>query len=121
MWAHFPLYTDTDIDGPVVKALRTGAWDVLRGIDAYPERTPDLVHFERAINEGRVLVSNDVDMEGLGEKCFEDGRPFPGLIWWPRSHYRRMTPGDFLDAFEELAAMERPFSPYPIVHIKPKV
>ena len=67
-----------------------------------------------------MLVSNDVDMKALGERWFEDGRRFPGLIWWPRSHYRRMTPGDFLHAFEDLAAMEDPFSPYPIVYIKPK-
>ncbi len=121
MAGRFRLYTDTDIHGPIVKALMRSGWDVLRGIDAYPERTPDLVHLERAVNERRVLVSNDVDMKALGEKWFEDGRLFPGLIWWPRSHYRRMTPGDFLNAFEELAAVEDPFSLYPIVYIKPKV
>jgi len=43
-----PLYTDTDIDAPVVKALRAAAWDILRGIDAYPEKTRDHVHFARA-------------------------------------------------------------------------
>jgi len=117
----FRLYTDADIDGPVVTALKGGGWDVLRGIDAYPERTPDLVHFERAVNDRRVLVSNDVDMKAFGEKWFEDGKRFTGLIWWPRSHYRRMTPGDFVRSFEDLAPLEDPFSPYSIVYIKPKV
>lgn len=31
-----------------------------------------------------------------------------------------MGPGDFSEAFEELARMENPFSPYPIVHLKSK-
>ena len=32
----------------------------------------------------------------------------------------RMTPGDLLGAFDELAARDEPFAPYPIVHLKPK-
>jgi hypothetical protein len=86
----FRLYTDTDVDGPVVKALR------------------------------RVLVSNDIDMKLIAETWFLEGRSFPGLVWWPRRHYAVISPGDFVAAFEELAALEEPFSAYPIVHIKPK-
>jgi len=44
----FPLYTDADIHGPVVAALRRAGWDVLRAVDAFPEGTQDLLHFERA-------------------------------------------------------------------------
>jgi hypothetical protein len=32
-----------------------------------------------------------------------------------------MGPGDFLDAFEELAAGDDPFASYPIVHITPRL
>jgi hypothetical protein len=35
----FSLYTDADVDGPVVKALQSAGWDVLRAIDAYREET----------------------------------------------------------------------------------
>jgi hypothetical protein len=115
----FPLYTDTDIDGPVVKALRAAAWDVLRGIDAYPERTRDDIHFAHAAQEGRVLVSNDIDMKAIAVAWFVEGRSFPGLVWWPRSRYAVMSPGDFVAAFEELARQGDPFAAYPIVHIKP--
>jgi hypothetical protein len=114
----FPLYTDTDIHGPVVKALKRAGWDILRGIDARPEGTLDPVHFEHAAREGRVLVSNDEDMTALAERWFEEGRRFAGLIWWPRSHYRRMSPGDFVAAFAELAARDQPFAGYPIFYIK---
>ena len=51
----------------MVKALRMAFWDVLRGIDAYPEGTDDHIHFERAAQEGRVLVSNDLDMKLIAE------------------------------------------------------
>jgi hypothetical protein len=116
----FRLYTDTDVDGPVVKALQTTGWDVLRGIDAYRERTADEVHFGRAAKEGRVLVSNDRDMKTIAVAWFAEGRSFPGLVWWPRSHYAVMSPGDFVEAFEELARQDDAFGAYPIVHIKPK-
>jgi len=115
----FRLYTDTDVNGPVVKALRAAEWDILRGIDAYPERTRDHIHFARAAQEERVLVSNDIDMKAIAEAWFLDGRSFPGLAWWPRSHYAVMSPGDFVTAFEELARRDDPFAAYPIAHIKP--
>ena len=120
MAGRFPLYTDADVHGPVVKALHLAGWDILRAIKAYREKTPDDVHFERAAQEGRVLVSNDIDMKMMAEAWFLEGRSFPGLVWWPRSHYAAMRPGDFVAAFEELAARDDPFAGYPIVHIKPK-
>ena len=120
MAGRFPLYTDADVHGPVVKALQSAGWDVLRGIDAYPEKTHDDIHFARAAKEQRVLVSNDIDMKMLAEKSFLEGRSYRGLVWWPRSHYAVMGPGDFVAAFEELAAPDDPFAGYPIVHIKPR-
>ena len=76
MAGRFPLYTDTDIDGPVVRALRATAWGILRGIDAYPEKTSDRIHFVRAAQEGRVLVSNDIDMKAIAEAWLPEGRSF---------------------------------------------
>jgi len=115
----FRLYTDACVDGPVVEALVHAEWDVLRGVDVFPEGTDDPAHFTRAAQEGRVLVSNDIDMKLIAETSIVDGRPFLGLVWWPRKHYETMSPGDFVAAFEELAAQHDPFA-YPIVHIKPK-
>jgi Domain of unknown function (DUF5615) len=116
----FPLYADACVDGPVVEALVRARWNVQRGVDAFPEGTDDPVHFARAIQEERVLVSNDIDMKLLAETWAAEGRRFPGLVWWPRRHYAAMTPGDFVAAFEELAARDDLFAAYPIVHLKPK-
>jgi Domain of unknown function (DUF5615) len=113
----FPLYTDADIQGPVIRALRKAGWDVLRAVDAFPERTIDSVHFERAVELGRVIVTNDEGHRQRARAWYEKGRAFPGLIWWPQVDYRAKTPGDFLRAFEALAARQRPFSPYPIVYL----
>ena len=118
MAGRFPLYTDADVDGPVVKALHSAGWDVLRAIDASAEKTSDDIHFAHAAREQRVLVSNDLDMKILAETWFLEGKGYRGLVWWPRSHYAVMGPGDFVAAFEELAAEEDPFAGYPIVHLK---
>ena len=48
MARRFPLYTDADVQGPVIHALKSAGWDVVRAIEAFPERTADSVHFERA-------------------------------------------------------------------------
>ena len=119
MAGRFPLYTDADVSGPVVEALQRAGWEVLRAVDAHPESTKDPVHFEHAAKDGRILVSNDRRFEGLARSWLEQGKTFRGMICWPRAHYARMTPGDFVEAFEDLARQEDPFV-YPIVHIKPK-
>jgi hypothetical protein len=117
----FPLYTDADIHGPVVDALRGAGWDLVRAIDTFAEGTLDDEHFAYAAREGRVIVANDIDLKLLALRWLTEGRPFRGLVWWPREHYQRMGPGDFLDAFEELAAGDDPFASYPIVHITPRL
>ncbi len=119
MAGRFRLYADANIHGPVVDGLLRRGWDIVRAVDACPEGTDDEIHFARAAAQGRVVVSNDVDMKNLAEKWFDEERRFTGLIWWPKEHHRRMRVGDFLEAFEELATQDDPFRPYPIIHVKP--
>jgi hypothetical protein len=115
----FPLYTDADVHGPLVDALIRAGWDVLRAVDALPEGTEDDVHFERALQLDRVLVSNDRDVRTLAVEWLRNGKRFRGLVAWPQEHYERMTAGEILEQFEALAAQEDPFA-YPIQYIKPK-
>lgn len=118
--AGFPLYTDNDVDGDLVKALRHADWDVVRGVDTLPEDALDSEHFEQAAELGRVFVTNDQPSVVVAHEWIEEGRRFKGMITWPRAHYRRMTIGDLVRKFEELAAKDQPFDPdYPIVRIKP--
>lgn len=118
MAGRWPLYTDADIRGPLIEALVHAGWDILRAVDAYPERTIDPVHFERAAREWRVLVSHDSDHVKLAIQWAEERRPFRGLLTWPQRHHRRFTETAFVAAFEKMAAEEAPFpAEYPIRHL----
>lgn len=119
MAGHFPLYTDEDLNGAVVNALREAGWDVVRAIDTYPEGTSDPVHFERAARDGRVLVTNDRRITAIAHTWLREGRPFRGLICWPRDHYKRMSPRDIVDFFEGLAQQDNPLA-YQVIHVKPQ-
>jgi hypothetical protein len=116
----FPLYADADVRGRFIKALKDAGWDVVRAIDELIEGAEDPPHFERAAEQGRVLVSNDSDQEGIAHQWYEQGRQFPGLIVWRQELYLKMTTKELLEAFEELAQQDAPFTPYPIVRIWPK-
>lgn len=120
MAGRFALYTDADVHGPLIKALRDAGWDSLRAIDAFPERTPDLTHFEHAVALGRVLVTNDEDQEDIAARWYAEGRLFPGVIAWRQRVYDRMTYGEFVEYFEGLAQQDDPFAAYPIIHVKPE-
>jgi hypothetical protein len=85
----FPLYTDEDVDGNLVRALRRAGWDLVRALDHHPQRTHDHVHFEHAARLNRVLVANDSDMlKEWAPKWTAQGKLFRGLVWWPRVLYR---------------------------------
>ena len=57
MAGRFPLYTDADVKGAVIEALRQGGWDVVRAIEAFPEGTDDEVHFDYALRKKIVCSS----------------------------------------------------------------
>lgn len=118
MAGRFPLYTDADVHGPLVDALIRRGWDVVRAIDTFPEGTDDPPHFEEAVRLGRVMVANDSDMKALAERWLDESRAFPGLVWWPRKQYARMSISDIVAVFEELARRNEPFA-YRIFHLKP--
>jgi hypothetical protein len=116
----FPLYTDADVHGPLVEALSRRGWDLVRAVDVFPEGTDDFMHFERAAELGRVMVSNDRDVRRLAVAWLRQGRPFWGLIAWEQEHWSHMTVGDVVAQFEALSVLDDPFAGYPIVYIKPK-
>lgn len=115
--ARFPVYTDADVHGPIVDGLIDRGWNVVRAIDARPEGTDDVDHFELAVTLGRVLIANDRHMKAIAERWIEEGRSFPGLVWWPRAAYAVMSNTEILDAIEELANRHGAFA-YPIEFIK---
>lgn len=83
MAGRFPLYTDADVQGQVIRTLKSAGWDVLRAIEVFPERTIDSVHFERAATLERVLVTNDEGQRQRARTWYQEGRTFRGVIGWP--------------------------------------
>ena len=120
MAGRFPLYTDANVRGPLIEALKQAGWDVVRAIDLLPEGGKDLAHFEQAGALGRVLVANDAGQETKAQQWYDEGRDFPGLIVWRQAVYDEMSFRELVAAFEQLARQDTPFSPYPIVRIWPK-
>ena len=113
----FPVYTDADVHGPVVDGLIHRGWSVVRAVDAELEGTDDIHHFEAAASLGRVMIANDKHMKAIAERWIQEGRSFPGLVWWPRKAYAVMSNTEILDAIEALATKPDAFA-YPIEFIK---
>ncbi len=117
--ARRPVYTDADLHGPIVDGLVDRGFDVIRAVDAEPEGTDDIDHFEHAVRLGRILIANDKHMKAIAERWIAEGHSFPGLIWWPRKNYAIMSNAEILEAVEELTTKPDSFA-YPIEFIKPK-
>ena len=118
MASRFPLFTDENIPGAIIKGLIRRGWDVKRAVDVFPQGTSEQVLFDYAAKEGRVFVSSDEPAQVIGVRDLHEGLPFRGMICWIQEHQEKMTVGDFLRAFEALAEEEEPFA-YRIRHITP--
>ena len=116
MPGRFPLFTDENIDGPIIRGLRQRGWDVQHATVELGEGTIDEPLFQLAASLDRVFVSTDMDMLKLAKGWLEAGRPFR-MIWWQQSATQHVQLSVVLDAFEELAAQEQPFA-YPIAYLK---
>ena len=66
MAVRFPLYTDENVKGALIKALRQGGWDVVRAIEVFPEGTDDEVHlaFAFPVIEAVLLLAGSGDAVG---------------------------------------------------------
>ena len=114
----FAVLADNHLQQAVVEGLLAEGWDVIRAVDVFPEGTDDEVLFGHAVKQGRVFVTNDEDLLAIGHRWLENGRLFPGLVYWHEQDYAAMTTGDILRALARLAAKEEPFA-YPIQFITP--
>jgi hypothetical protein len=113
----FPLFTDENVDGPLVEALRHHGWDVVRAIEIFGEKTDDTVLFEWAAAQGRAFVTTDDGIEALAERWVREWRPFR-MVRWKQRRQVNVSKSGFVDAFETLARKENAFA-YPIEYLKP--
>ena len=116
MPGRFPLFTDENVDGPIIRGLRQRGWDVQHATEEFGEKTIDVPLLEHATGLERVMVSTDKHLLQIGEQWVEAGRAFR-LIWWEQRRTQRILLATVLDAFDELAADENAFL-YPISFLK---
>ncbi len=76
MAGRFPLYTDENVKGALIKALRQGGWEVVRAIEVFPEGTDDEIHLEHAVKEHWVLVTNDEPLQATAHQWLSRERRF---------------------------------------------
>ncbi len=118
MAGRFPLLTDENVGGPLIRALRARGWDLVRALDVFGENTDDDVLFAWAAEQGRVFVTDDRPAEAVAIRWLAAGRAFRGMIRCPQQG--EMSTGELLADFDELAAKSDPFAGYPIIYLKPK-
>lgn len=81
------LYTDEHVPLAVIRALRRAGHDVTRAGDIFPAGTSDVTHFERALGEGRVVLTQDADFLALSARILADGGHHSGVVYWPQGTY----------------------------------
>jgi hypothetical protein len=100
-----PIYADENVSGILVRALKRLGWDVSRAIDTHPSGTDDQTHFQEAVKQDRVLLSNDQDMVVIAAEWQAQGRSFPGVIYFSPKRFASI--GDVIRALQALAAKLR--------------
>ena len=81
------LYADEHVPLAVIRALQRDGHDVARASEKFPAGTPDDVHFARAMQEERVVLTQDSDFLRLSARVLTDGGHHSGLAYWPQSVY----------------------------------
>jgi predicted nuclease of predicted toxin-antitoxin system len=114
----FPLFTDNHVRQQIIEGLVREGWDVVRAIDVFPEATDDEILFPYAAEQGRVFVTCDKRIHAIAIDRLKAGQPFR-MIFWRLERHRRMSDGDFVRAFEEIAKKPDAFA-YAIEYVKPK-
>jgi hypothetical protein len=112
----FPLFTDENVDGPIIRGLRQRGWDLQHAREEFGPKTKDTPLLEYATSLDRVMVSTDKHLLHLAKQWIKEGRSFR-LIWWEQRRTQRILLPIVLDAFDEIAADEHAFL-YPIEYLK---
>ena len=58
-----------------------------------------------------MLVTNDEPLQATAHQWLGKGKTIPALIEWPQEKYKRMTIGEIVQKFEELAEKDQPSTP----------
>jgi predicted nuclease of predicted toxin-antitoxin system len=106
------LYLDDDLAGPLLARLLQGAGhDVILPADIGLSGADDSVHFARAIEESRVVLTRNYrDFENLHNLVMKSGGRHPGVLLVRRDNdpSRNLSPRDIVRALRKLEAAGLP-------------
>ena len=74
MPGRFGLFSDENVEGPLIKALTARGWDVVRAVDVFGERTNDEALFAWAAEHDRVFVTGDRPAEAIAIRWLREHR-----------------------------------------------
>jgi len=94
------FYMDVHVPRAVTTALRLRSIDVLTAQEDGAAQLDDDRLLQRALELGRVLVSQDEDLLREGARRLRDGEDFSGIIY---SHQLRITIGQMVEDLELIA------------------
>lgn len=91
------LYLDENVEGQIVRGLRSRGIDLITAEEEGYRGTPDPVVFDRANALGRVVFSRDQDFLREARRRLESGENFVGVIY---AHKRRVSLGRCIEDLE---------------------
>jgi predicted nuclease of predicted toxin-antitoxin system len=112
------LFTDNQVRGPLIKALRQRGRDVVRAVDQFGQENDDAELFAYAAREERVLLTCDEGIHAIAHAWLRQGRADFRMIYCSMEHQQAMAIGDLLDAIEDILRKPDAFA-YPIEYVKP--
>ena len=75
------LYMDVQVPGPLTEALRERSLDVLSSQEDGTRTLADEALLKRAVELGRLLLTQDEDFLVIGAAWQQTGREFPGVFF----------------------------------------
>ena len=114
----FAFFTDNQIRGALIKALRQQGLDVSRAVDVFGQENDDTELFAHAAKEGRIFLTCDEGIQAIAHDWLGRARTEFRMIYCTMEHQQEMTVGALLDAIEDILRRPDAFA-YPIEYIKP--
>ena len=76
------IYTDENVVGPLIAALRSRGLDVVTAEDRNLAQSPDELILTDALALQRLLLTNDTDFLSLAANCHQRDEVFAPIVFW---------------------------------------
>jgi hypothetical protein len=113
------LFTDNQVRGALIKALRQRGRDVERAVDVFGQENDDAELFAHAAKEGRVFLTCDEGIQAIAHEWLRQGRGDFRMIYCSMPRQQEMAIGELVEAIEEILGKPDAFA-FSIEYVKPR-